>query len=94
MQNLSAWLPALLGFAIGAVAGFAVRHAKLCSFGAIEDALMGGDGRRLRVFGLALGIAILGTQALIIAGMLNPETTSYVTPALPEIGRASCRERV
>ena len=39
MQNLSAWLPALLGFAIGAVAGFAVRHAKLCSFGAIEDAL-------------------------------------------------------
>lgn len=85
MQNLSAWLPALLGFAIGAVAGFAVRHAKLCSFGAIEDALMGDDGRRLRVFGLALGIAILGTQALIIAGMLNPETTSYVPPALPVI---------
>ena len=85
MQNLSAWLPALLGFAIGAVAGFAVRHAKLCSFGAIEDALMGGDGRRLRVFGLALGIAILGTQALIIAGMLNPETTSYVPPALPVV---------
>ena len=43
MQNLSAWMLALAGFAIGAAAGFAVRHARLCSFGAIEDALMGGD---------------------------------------------------
>jgi uncharacterized protein len=85
VQNLAAWIPALLGFAIGAVAGFAVRHARLCSFGAIEDALMGDDGRRLRVFGLALGIAVLGTQALIVGGVLNPETTSYVPPALPVI---------
>ncbi len=83
MQSLSAWMLGLGGFAIGATAGFAVRHAKLCSFGAIEDALMGGDSRRLRVFGLALGIAILGTQALIIGGFLDPEQTTYASPALP-----------
>jgi len=83
MQDLSAWMLALAGFAIGAAAGFAVRHAKLCSFGAIEDALMGGDGRRLRIFGLALGVAILGTQALIIGGFLDPEQTTYTPPALP-----------
>jgi hypothetical protein len=83
MQNLSGWMLALAGFAIGATAGFAVRHAKLCSFGAIEDALMGGDSRRLRIFGLALGIAILGTQALIIGGLLDPEQTTYTLPALP-----------
>ncbi|MDO9060416.1 MAG: YeeE/YedE family protein [Bradyrhizobium sp.] len=83
MQNLSAWILALAGFAIGAAAGFAVRHARLCSFGAIEDALMGGDSRRLRIFGLALGIAILGTQALVIGGLLDPEQTSYTPTALP-----------
>ena len=56
MLSVSAWLPALCGLLIGAAVGFAVRHARLCSFGAIEDALMGGDSRRLRVFGLALGM--------------------------------------
>ncbi len=83
MQNLSAWMLALAGFAIGAAAGFAVRHARLCSFGAVEDALMGGDSRRLRIFGLALGIAILGTQALIIGGFLDPEQITYTPAALP-----------
>jgi uncharacterized membrane protein YedE/YeeE len=83
MQNMSAWMQALGGFAIGGAAGFAVRHARLCTFGAIEDALMGGDSRRLRVFGLALGIAILGTQALIVGGFLDTALVSYTPPALP-----------
>jgi uncharacterized membrane protein YedE/YeeE len=83
MQSLAAWMPGLGGFAIGAAAGFAVRHARLCSFGAIEDALMGGDSRRLRIFGLALGIAILGTQSLVVSGVLRPELTTYTLPSLP-----------
>lgn len=83
MQNMSAWLPALSGLLIGAAAGFAVRHAKLCSFGAIEDVVAGGDSRRIRIFGLALGVAILGTQALIISGYFKPELSSYVPAALP-----------
>lgn len=88
MQSLSAWIPAACGLVIGAAAGFAARHAKLCSFGAIEDALIGGDGRRLRVFGLALGIAIIGTQALVVGGFLNPELTPYVPAALPIVAIA------
>lgn len=83
MQNMSAWIQALAGFAIGGAAGFAVRHARLCTFGAIEDALMGGDSRRLRVFGLALGIAILGTQALIVGGVIDTQLVTYTPPALP-----------
>ncbi|MDZ4367544.1 MAG: YeeE/YedE family protein [Afipia sp.] len=88
MQNMSAWMQALGGFAIGATAGFAVRHARLCTFGAIEDALMGGDSRRLRVFGLALGIAILGTQALIVGGVLDPALVTYTPAALPLVAIA------
>lgn len=83
MQDMSAWFAALAGFAIGAAAGFAVRRARLCTFGAIEDALMGGDRRRLKVFGLSLGVAILGTQVLIVSGFLLPENTTYVSTALP-----------
>ena len=82
MQSWSAWIIALSGFVIGMVAGFAVRQAKLCSFGAIEDLLIGGDSRRLRVFALALGVAVLGTQALISFGLLAPDQTSYTPTAL------------
>lgn len=81
----SAWLLASSGFAIGAAAGFLVRRARLCSFGAIEDALIGGDTRRLRIFGLALGIAILGTQGMVIGGLLDPSQTSYTPAAMPLI---------
>ena len=88
MQSLSGWMLALVGFAIGAAAGFFVRHARLCSFGAIEDALMGGDSRRLRIFGLALGLAILGTQALVIGGLLDPMQTSYTPSAIPIVAIA------
>ncbi|MGP9812548.1 YeeE/YedE family protein [Rhodopseudomonas sp. NSM] len=83
MQDTSAWLLALTGLGIGTAAGFFVRLARLCSFGAVEDALMGGDTRRLRIFGLALGIALIGTQALVIGGVLDPGQTNYTAPALP-----------
>jgi uncharacterized membrane protein YedE/YeeE len=83
MQTQSAWILALCGFVVGGAAGFSVRRARLCTFGAIEDALMGGDSRRLRILGLALGIAILGTQVSVVAGLLNPELTNYIPPALP-----------
>lgn len=83
MQNMSAWMQLAGGIAVGTVLGFAIQRAKLCSFGAVEDFLMGGDSRRLRVFALALGIALLGTQSLVVAGILNPAETSYAPAALP-----------
>lgn len=86
MDDLNAWWAALAGLAIGAAVGLTTRRARLCSFGAIEDALVGSDTRRLRVFGLALGISIAGTQFLILADLLDPQATSYVPDALPWIG--------
>jgi hypothetical protein len=83
MESLPAWALGLSGLGVGAIAGFGTRRAQLCSFGAIEDALMGGDTRRLRVFGLALGLAILGTQALVVAGLLDPDHTAYVATGFP-----------
>jgi uncharacterized membrane protein YedE/YeeE len=79
------WLAAA-GLAIGAVVGFAVRRARLCTFGALEDAFVGSDTRRIRVFALAVGVAIAGAQALIFFGLLDPSRTTYVATALPWLG--------
>lgn len=83
MEPLSPLAVAAVGAAIGFVSGFTVRRARLCSFGAIEDAWMGGDTRRLRIFGLALGIALLGTQFLVAFGFLSPAFSTYVPTLLP-----------
>ena len=80
MTGLSAWASTLIGVVVGAACGFTVRRARLCSFGAIEDAWMGGDTRRLRLFGLALAIALTGTQSLVGLGWLDPSNSTYVQP--------------
>lgn len=80
---LPEWAVGLAGFAIGAACGFAMRRGRLCTFGAIEDWVTARDSRRLKVFALALAIAVAGTQALILGGLLDPATTTYVPTALP-----------
>ncbi|MBN9457404.1 MAG: YeeE/YedE family protein [Bosea sp.] len=83
MTELSAWGATVAGMLVGGACGFTVRRARLCSFGAIEDAWMGGDTRRLRIFGLALAVALAGAQSLIGLGLLDPVNATYVQPALP-----------
>jgi uncharacterized membrane protein YedE/YeeE len=83
MMPLSSLAVAAVGVVVGCACGFTVRRARLCSFGAVEDAWMGGDTRRLRIFGLALGVALIGTQLLVVFGLLSPELSTYVPPALP-----------
>lgn len=80
----SAWL----GVLIGAVVGFFVRRARLCSFGAVEAALIGQDWRRMKVYALALAVALAGTQLLIAAGWLDPLRTTYVASRLAYLGVA------
>lgn len=72
------WLTALCGFAIGGVAGLAVRRGRLCSFSAIESGLLGGDWRQMKAFALALAIALAGTQGMVAAGLLDPALGGYV----------------
>ncbi|MEP9348359.1 YeeE/YedE family protein [Xanthobacter sp. KR7-225] len=86
MDISSPWWTALAGLAVGGPAGFAVFRARLCTFGAMEDAMVGSDWRRMKVFALALGIALIGTQILALAGIFDPERTNYVTTALPWLG--------
>lgn len=64
------------GLILGTVLGIAARMGDFCTLGAIESAAYGGDQRRLRIWGIVLGVAILvlfGADALQIADItLSP----------------------
>jgi len=82
MEPLPAWAVPLSGGLIGCVIGYAARRGRLCVFGALEDAFLAANFRRLKVLALALGIAILITQTLIIQGALAPEAIRYLPTRL------------
>jgi uncharacterized membrane protein YedE/YeeE len=88
MEGVPGYAVGLAGLSIGTILGFTVRRTKLCTFAAIEDATVGGDTRRLKVFALALGVAMLGTQALVLQGQIDPGATPYVPASFPWLSAA------
>ncbi len=76
-----AGLAALIGLGGGIVLGLAARLGRFCALGAIEDALYGGDGRRLRAWGVAIGVAIVLTQSALAAGWIPPLATLHLGTA-------------
>lgn len=85
-----AGLLALIGLFGGAILGLAARLGRFCTLGAIEDYLYQGSDLRLRMWGLAIGVAGLGAFALVGLGALDPAQTVYHlapwSPALAIIG--------
>lgn len=81
---------ALVGLLGGLALGLAARLGRFCTLGAIEDALYAGDGTRVRMWGVAIGIAMLGSFGLIGAGALDVSRTIYLgigfQPAASAIG--------
>jgi uncharacterized membrane protein YedE/YeeE len=88
MEPLPNWAVALSGAAIGCVVGYAAKRGRLCTFGALEDAFMARDFRRLKVLALALALAMLASQAMILAGLLPTETIRYLPGRVPVLGIA------
>lgn len=79
----------LLGLLGGVVLGLAARLGRFCTLGAIEDALYGQNDTRLRMWGVAIGVAITGTFALAAAGLLQPERTIYLSFAFQPLASAA-----
>ncbi|NJM55394.1 MAG: YeeE/YedE family protein [Verrucomicrobiae bacterium] len=75
------WVPAG-GLTAGALAGFAARYGRLCTMGAIEDAIIGRDLRRLRAWGLALAVAAGITFALERGGIVDLSGAGFAAPRL------------
>ena len=68
---------ALIGCLGGIVLGLAARLGRFCTLGAIEDLLYGGSDLRMRMWGIAIGTAIIGSFALIGTGFLEAEYSFY-----------------
>lgn len=71
---------ALSGFVIGVLFGAVVQRTNFCSMGAISDAVALGDTKRLRAWLLAVAVAILGTQALLLSGLVEVGKSFYLAP--------------
>lgn len=70
---------AAAGFIAGLVLGATAQRTNFCTMGAISDAMMIGDFRRLRAWLLAIAVALLGSQALHSAGIVDLDKSIYLT---------------
>lgn len=74
-------LAALAGLIGGLVLGLAARLGDFCTLGALESSVYGADQRRLRLWGVVLGVAIAGTFLAEALGIAAPTATFYHTIA-------------
>lgn len=72
---------ALIGLFGGVLLGLAARLGRFCTLGAIEDALYASDTRRLRMWGVAIGVAVIGTYGASAFGLAAPEASVYLQQA-------------
>ena len=63
----------LLGLAMGAV----LQRSHFCTMGCVSDAVLFGSLRRLRVWALALAVAVLGAQGLDLVGLVDLGQSPY-----------------
>ena len=68
-----------LAFAFGAVA----HRVSFCTMGSITDIVNFGDWRRMRMWLLAIAVAIAGTAALQSAGLIDTAKTIYTGAKIP-----------
>jgi len=74
-------LPALvtgLAFVLAVVFGAVANRVNFCTMGAISDVVNFGDWRRMRMWLLAIAVAIAGTAALVATGQIDTAKTFYV----------------
>ncbi|MGH1482431.1 MAG: YeeE/YedE family protein [Geminicoccales bacterium] len=74
------------GFVIGALIGAASRWAQFCTLGAIADAVIVDDQRRLRAWILAIAVAIAGTQVLTVSGIVDISQSIYLRGSFGWLG--------
>ncbi|MDO8608359.1 MAG: YeeE/YedE family protein [Phaeospirillum sp.] len=69
-------------FVVGSVFGWTAQKTNFCTMGAISDIVFMGDWRRFRAWMLAVAVAVIGTQALEMAGLVAIGKSIYLTPNL------------
>lgn len=66
-------------FLVSVVFGAIVQRTGFCTMGAVSDAVATGDWTRMRQWGLAAGVAMIGFGALAWAGLIPADKTLYAS---------------
>ncbi len=77
---------AFVGLVGGILLGLAARVGRFCTLGAIEDLLYAADSRRLRMWALAIGTAIIGVALARAGGGFDPADTLYLSRVWTPLG--------
>ena len=80
-QHLSA-LVAWSGFAIAVVFGAVANRVNFCTMGAVSDIVAMGDWRRMRMWLLAIAVAIAGATWLDATGLVDFGKSIYTAPSV------------
>ncbi len=87
MDSLSVTaLVASLGFLGGVALGATARAAQFCTLGAIADAFITRNQIRMRGWALAIATAIVVTQGLHMAGLIDLYGAPYLSPSFGWLG--------
>jgi uncharacterized protein len=84
MQDID--LPALTAqvlwaaFVMAAVFGAIAQRTHFCTMGAVSDIVTMGDWTRMRMWVMAMGVAIVGFNAMVAAGWVSASNTIYAAP--------------
>ncbi|HUK05568.1 MAG TPA: YeeE/YedE family protein [Burkholderiales bacterium] len=76
LAPIVAWGAFALAFVFGAVG----HKTNFCTMGAVSDWVNMGDTNRMRMWLLAIGVAVLGANALQLAGLIDLSKSIYPSP--------------
>jgi len=71
----------LTGFAIGIAFGIVGLLSGFCLLSSLRDWWLSNDGRKIRSYAVALAVAIVGTQFIAEAGLVNIGKSIYLQPS-------------
>ncbi len=67
------------GFFLSMVFGVIAQRTHFCTMGAVSDIVNMGDWTRMRQWGLAVGVAMVGFGVLAYSGQIDPSKTLYTS---------------
>lgn len=66
-------------FALGVAFGAIVHRTNFCTMGSVADIVAFGDWTRMRMWALAIAVAVIGTTGLAVSGLIDPDASFYTT---------------
>jgi uncharacterized membrane protein YedE/YeeE len=75
LQTLVLWA----AFAVAVAFGFIAQRTHFCTMGALSDIVNMGDWTRMRTWGMAVGVAMIGFHAMAWLGWIDAKSTIYAS---------------